>query len=200
MQYIKPGLITKEQLEVLQKSREIYGFKKQLSVASEELSELAIVCDKFQRYDSYQEAITALYSMALEETADVLIILNHIFEVFNFDEDALKGWISAKVDRLNRWLITSNKLEQSMVDRELPGQLSLSDNIKRDCTSCVFNKIPVGAMNSPCRMCKDEESFYISQNRCKGCINTLNWVQLAPEGKCGKCIRGIEDNYVPREG
>lgn len=135
MQFIKEGLINSEHLEVLKRARDTYGLKKQVSVVSEELSELAIVCDKFQRYDDDQEGVQALYNKAAEETADVLVVLNHLFEIFQFDEDTLRYWVDVKVDRLNRWMNQSSKSELTTVDRELvqAGQHTRRETICKGC-------------------------------------------------------------------
>lgn len=135
MQFIKEELINKEHLKVLERARSTYGFKKQVSVVSEELSELAIVCDKFQRYDDDQEGVQALYDKAAEETADVLVALNHLFEIFQFDKATLDYWVGVKIARLERWMKQSPKLEMSTVDRELveAGKHTKRESICKGC-------------------------------------------------------------------
>lgn len=137
MQFTKEGLISKEQLAVLKRARDTYGFKKQVSVVSEECSELAIVCDKFQRYDVDEEGVQALYDKAAEETADVLVVLDHMFEIFQFDYATMKHWIDVKVARLERWMNQSNKSELTTVDRELleVGQKPKKESICKGCAN-----------------------------------------------------------------
>lgn len=153
MNIVNTVIVTKEQQEVLKRARDTYGFHKQVSVVSEELSELAIVCDKYQRYDSDSEAIQALYSKAVEETADVLVVLHHLFEIFQMQPADLAYWAMLKVDRLERWMNNSNRSETSMEDRQL-GVIGSSfspcegcrnvgdfDNLKPGgiCISCALN-------------------------------------------------------------
>lgn len=106
----------------LEKARKTYGFRKQMSVVGEELSELSILCDKYQRFDSDERAIQVLRDRTLEETADVLIVLDHIIKIFQITEEDLKPWIDVKVERLKRWMNDSNSLEQSTIDRSLDGE------------------------------------------------------------------------------
>ena len=93
-----------------------------MSVVGEELSELSILCDKYQRFDSDERAIQALRAHTLEETADVLIVLDHIIKIFQITEEDLKPWVDVKIDRLKRWMNESNSLEQSTIDRSLDGE------------------------------------------------------------------------------
>lgn len=108
--------------EATERARQTYGFRKQMSVVGEELSELSILCDKYQRFDSDERAIQALRDHTLEETADVLIVLDHIIKIFQITEEDLKPWVDVKIDRLKRWMNESNSLEQSTIDRSLDGE------------------------------------------------------------------------------
>lgn len=190
MRFIKEDLIQDHHLEVLKRARDTYGFKKQVSVVSEELSELAIVCDKFQRYDVDQEGIKALYDKAAEETADVLVVLNHLFEIFGFDQGTLNYWVDAKVRRLDRWLNTSDKSEQTMVDRELPEK-------EKTCNSCRFKNMPT--VIEPCRSCIDY-SGYKPKLGCESCDNYGDYRNFKQGGVCFICVQMDGANYTPKEG
>lgn len=189
MRFIKEDLIQDSHLEVLKRARDTYGFKKQVSVVSEELSELAIVCDKFQRYDVDQEGIKALYDKAAEETADVLVVLNHLFEIFGFDQETLNYWVDAKIRRLDRWLNTSDRSEQTMVDRELPEK-------EKTCDSCRFKETPVDL--GPCLSCISSNN-YKPKLGCESCDNYGDYRNFKQGGVCFICVQMDGANYTPKE-
>ena len=105
--------------DVLAKIRETYGSTTQILVSNEELCELAAVCAKFPRYTDPEKARTELHSAAVDEVADVMIILDHILNIFGLSEEEIRDRISGKIGRITRWLSTSDSQEQTTVDREV---------------------------------------------------------------------------------
>lgn len=118
MNYSK--FISEEHQKILHRARATYGHKKQLSVAAEELDELAILCNKYQRYDKHKDAVKDLHEKVLGEVADVLIVLDHLIAAFGVKEYELKSMVSGKVARLEGWLNESSSLQVSTVMRDIP--------------------------------------------------------------------------------
>lgn len=105
--------------EVLARIRETYGNTTQILVSNEELCELAAVCAKFPRYTDPEKGRSKLHSAAIDEVADVMIILDHIINIFGLEEREVRARIEGKVDRITRWLSESTDQEQTTVDREV---------------------------------------------------------------------------------
>lgn len=112
-------MLTESERKVLARARETYGNTNQILVSNEELCELAAVCAKFPRYDDPEKARRELGDKAIDEVADVLIVLDHIINIFQLKPERVAARIDAKVDRLHRWLDASNSQEQTMIDREV---------------------------------------------------------------------------------
>ena len=115
--------------EVLKKARDIYGDTTQILISVEELNELSCVCAKFPRYEDPNRARKELHSKAVDEVADVLIVLDHIINIFDLTPVDIGERVEAKVARMERWLNASTSQSQTMVDRkvELNHQISLFD-------------------------------------------------------------------------
>lgn len=109
--------LTNEQKKILQQCRETYGNTAQILVSIEELNELACVLAKYPRYDDPIQARTELHEKALDEVADVFIILDHIVNILDLTDFELRKRIEKKVQRVTRWLDTNNKFSQTLVDR-----------------------------------------------------------------------------------
>lgn len=107
----------KEQMGVLETARKVYGNKNQILVCIEELNELACVLAKFPRYDNEAEAKMKLTDAVLDEVADVMIILDHVQKIFELDDESIADRIGKKIERLHRWLVTSNSMQQTLEDR-----------------------------------------------------------------------------------
>lgn len=105
--------------ESLRKIRESYGNTTQILVSNEELCELATVCAKFPRYTDPEKARTELRSKAIDEVADVLIIMDHVINIFGLSDEDIEKRIIGKVDRIDRWLKKGNGQEQTTIDREV---------------------------------------------------------------------------------
>lgn len=101
----------------LAKARETYGNTTQILVAIEELNELACVLAKFPRYDSEYEAQLDLHQKAVDEVADVEIILHHVKAIFNLNQDEVDARKVAKTERLQRWLNNSTSMQRTVEDR-----------------------------------------------------------------------------------
>lgn len=119
--------INKKQREVLAKARATYGDTAQILVSTEELCELAAVCSKYPRYQTKAKAQDELHDKAVDEVADVLIVLDHVISIFGLTPVDIGDRIAGKVARLERWLNTSNSMEQTTVDRKVPGQLHITE-------------------------------------------------------------------------
>lgn len=112
-------MLIEEQLKVLEKAREVYGDNAQILVAIEELLELACVLAKFPRYDDKNEARAGLKDKAVDEIADVVIILDHVQKIFDVDDRLIAERIQKKVSRLDRWLSHSNSMQETIDDRSV---------------------------------------------------------------------------------
>lgn len=109
--------LTDKQKEILKQCRETYGDTAQILVSIEELNELACVLAKYPRYDSSIQAVSELREKALDEVADVFIVLDHIVNILGLSSDDISERIEKKVQRVTRWLDTNNKFSQTLVDR-----------------------------------------------------------------------------------
>lgn len=146
-------LINNDQKTVLSLARDTYGDTGQILVALEELCELAAVCAKYPRYDSKEKALEKLHSKVIDEVADVIVVLDHVVNIFELDSKEIQSRISAKIERLSRWLYKSQSMEQTTVDRE----------VKQDCGSCEhygnFTNLIPGHI---CVRCSDQGGAYYS--------------------------------------
>ena len=131
--------------ETLLKARETYGHKNQILVCIEELNELACVLAKYPRYDDEGEALKSLSGLALDEVADVMIILDHVQNIFKLSDEEIAGRIEQKVERVNRWLESSSSMQKTVEDREVGS---------RTCESCEHKE------NEPtlCNTCRKSEA------------------------------------------
>lgn len=102
----------------LAKARKVYGDTNQIAVCVEELSELAKVLAKYFRYDK-ETAVEKLREDALDEVADVYIILEHVKGIFNLRNGEVNKRAEAKIERLKRWISTSSDFSYTMEDRKV---------------------------------------------------------------------------------
>lgn len=109
--------LTDEQMQVLADIREKFGATTQILVSMEELCELACVCAKYPRYDDPTEAREKLYQSAVDEVADVTVVMNHIVNIMNLDMNDVNNRIAAKVNRVARWLKEGNTQDITTKDR-----------------------------------------------------------------------------------
>lgn len=106
-----------EQIKVLETARKVYGNKNQILVCIEELNELACVLAKFPRYEDENEAREKLMDKALDEVADVIIILEHVQKIFSLTDEAIADRMLKKIERLDRWLKNSTSMQRTLEDR-----------------------------------------------------------------------------------
>ena len=130
--------LTNKQRVILDRARKTYGNTAQILVSNEELCELAAVCAKYPRYDDQNKAKAELHDKAVDEVADVLIVLDHIINIFDLDEAEVLYRIEGKVSRLKGWLDKSTSMEQTTVDRDVPdaGQMVMEGFEPDPCSSC----------------------------------------------------------------
>ena len=102
---------------VLKRAREVYGSKNQILVCVEELTELSSVLTKYPRYENEEEAKEKLHDKVLDEVADVLIILDHVQNIMGLTTEEVYARMSAKVERLERWLDNSDSFQHTLEDR-----------------------------------------------------------------------------------
>lgn len=101
----------------LELARKTYGHKNQIMVCMEELCELACVLAKYPRYEDEKKAVSDLYQKAVDEVADVIIILEHVRSIFGISDIDLDARIMKKIDRLSRWLQHSDNMQETIDDR-----------------------------------------------------------------------------------
>lgn len=150
--------LTDKSKRVLAKARLTYGNKNQISVAIEELNELACVLCKFIRYEHEEDAVEALYDKVVDELADVLVVTDHIKSIFALSDKVIEARAEAKVARVRNWLDKSNSMEQTTVDREVPDQTekAFCDSLTQPhCKNCANN-----GDRATCEQC-DGSSNYI---------------------------------------
>jgi NTP pyrophosphatase (non-canonical NTP hydrolase) len=105
---------------VLQKARETYGARNQISVASEELCELAAVLQKFIRYSTVDKAVSHTRDNVISELADVYNVIDHIIHIYHITLEEIQKAQISKAERLEVWMNTAGKdLEYSMEYRNV---------------------------------------------------------------------------------
>lgn len=104
---------------VLRQARRTYGTRNQILVSIEELNELACVLAKYPRYDRELDAQIDLYEKALDEVADVEIVLNHVKAIMSLSDQKLNERKLAKLERLERWLSKSDSMQMTTEDRKV---------------------------------------------------------------------------------
>lgn len=112
--------------EVLKKARDTYGDTTQILISVEELNELSCVCAKFPRYEDPDRARRELHNKAVDEVADVLIVLDHIINIFDLTPMDIGERVEAKIARMKRWLNASKSQSQTMVDRKVTADNQVS--------------------------------------------------------------------------
>ena len=108
-------------MNILQKAQDTYGYPNQVNVAMEELAELIAALAKYPRYPDHTTAMEdkKFRDHVIEEVADVHIILQHLYMIFKLDPQEVEDVMDKKLQRLDRWLKTSEDFSHTMVDREL---------------------------------------------------------------------------------
>ena len=187
-------LLDRRHKEVLAKIRQTYGNTTQILVSNEELCELAAVCAKFPRYTDPEKARSELHSAAVDEVADVMIVLDHIISIFGLHEDEVRDRISGKVDRITRWLSESNSQEQTTIDREVHVRKSRSI----PCGNCAgfrdFNNLKPGHR---CWVCVNSN---YSKFELKSEDKPEDQVRWSKSGKCPVTPEKFEEVWEESDG
>lgn len=138
-----------EMYKLLETAQATYGYANQVVVAIEELCELGAVLSKYPRYNFHDDAMKAIRDDVVEETADVIIMLNHIQMIFGIQPAELDSMIDRKLNRLKRWLENDDKsFQHTTEDREVGYQ---------SCEHCYYwEQI---ADNSPCKDCVEYDKY-----------------------------------------
>lgn len=110
--------------KILHRAQMVYGYPNQVSVAIEELCELGAALSKYPRYPDHDTASEKLRPKIVEEVADVCIVLQHLYMIFNIEPDEIDQAMDKKLGRLERWLNSSDDFYQSTIDRDLGGDRS----------------------------------------------------------------------------
>lgn len=136
---LTPSFLSEEDQKLLAKARSTFGSTTQILVAVEELCELAAVCAKYPRYDSPLEAKAVLYDQAVDEVADVIVVLDHVVHIFNLAPEDVQSRIQGKLSRLKRWMSTSTSMDITTKDREVPekGTFTKKPTGIRGCEGCI---------------------------------------------------------------
>lgn len=174
--------INGEQREVLEKARKTYGDTAQILVSNEELCELAAVCAKYPRYETGEKAREELHDKATDEVADVLIVLDHIINILGLTTPDIMDRVAKKIDRLSRWLDTSDSMEQTTIDREIveSEQVTIDELL---CKDCIYETLPKNL--GECRTCLDA-SNYKKKPPCKDCAHFKSYGDLI--SWCVQCL------------
>lgn len=145
---IKPVNINKiDNNEVLLCARITYGNKNQVLVCIEELNELACVLSKFNRYDDEGQARKELHDKALDELADVYIVLEHVKSILGIPNEEIMSRAKLKIERLKRWLSKSKSMQETIDDREVENECDCNDCLNKD-----------KGDNTTCKLCLSEEA------------------------------------------
>jgi NTP pyrophosphatase (non-canonical NTP hydrolase) len=101
-------------------AREKYGSRNQVMVAAEECVELCKVLLKYPRFKTHGKAMEKLREDAIDEMADVILILDHVRSIFDVSDKDLHTHMKGKLQRLREWIEDEdNTLEYSTEHREV---------------------------------------------------------------------------------
>lgn len=183
--------VTPEQRAVLARARGTYGDTTQILVTNEELCELAAVCAKYPRYNNKQKAVDELYTKALDEVADVLIVLDHVVNIFQLNPEDIARRVSGKIDRLNRWMNESDSMEQTTVDRKVD-----EATIPEECMKCLYNGDTLKYRVGPCKDCGPNYKHFTNKLPCKKCVRMGDYKSLRT---CIVCVDNGGTMFEPRK-
>lgn len=105
--------------KLLKRAQNTYGYTNQITVATEELCELACVLAKYPRYHNHEAACADLRDRVVDELADVTVVSKHIEMIFDITPKELYDRVQLKLARLERWLDTDSSMETTVKDREV---------------------------------------------------------------------------------
>ena len=167
--------------KILSDLRKTYGNTTQILVSNEELCELAAVCAKFPRYKDPEKARAELHSAAIDEVADVMIILDHVINIFQLKDEEIRKRIGGKLDRIVRWLAESSDQEQTTVDRE------------------VREGVNPQPKKKPAEKPQEQPRGGSVQMNCVGCAHVGEFQQLMIGGRCNICVQNNWSLWEPKE-
>lgn len=104
---------------LLKRAQDSYGYQNQVTVAIEELLELGKVLCKYPRYPDHTTATENLKEEIIDEIADVCVILQHLYMIFDIGNSDVEQAMDKKLTRLERWLDNSDHPYQTTIDREV---------------------------------------------------------------------------------
>ena len=174
------SLIDLRNKKILSDLRKIYGNTTQILVSNEELCELAAVCAKFPRYKDPNKARAELHSAAIDEVADVMIILDHVINIFQLSDEEIRKRIDGKLDRIVRWLAQSSDQEQTTVDREV--------------REGVNPQLGENHAEKP----QEQPREGSVQMNCVGCAHVGEFQQLMIGGRCNICAQNNWSLWEPK--
>lgn len=122
-------LFSSKDIDTLRQARSTYGPRNQIAVAAEECIELAKELLKALRYEDFDGAVQSTGNKVTEEVADVLIVLDHILNLYAITTDDLQPFITAKMNRLNGWLKNSKSIEFTTKERSLDNFDEITENL-----------------------------------------------------------------------
>ncbi len=105
--------------KLLKRAQDTYGYTNQITVATEELCELACILAKYPRYHNHEAACADLRDRVVDELADVTVVSKHIEMIFDITPKELYDRVQLKLARLERWLDTDSSMETTVKDREV---------------------------------------------------------------------------------
>lgn len=116
---IHRNLLSSDDIEALSQAREKFGERNQIAVAAEECCELAKELLKYMRYDSHKKAVADTKGAVISEVADVIIVLDHVLEIFQISDADLLVELELKMGRVKKWLASDEGMEITTKLREL---------------------------------------------------------------------------------
>lgn len=116
---IHRNLLSSDDIEALAQAREKFGERNQIAVAAEECCELAKELLKYMRYGSHEKAVADTRKAVAGEVADVIIVLDHVLEIFQISDEDLSAEIGLKMGRVKKWLASDEGMEITTKLREL---------------------------------------------------------------------------------
>lgn len=139
---------TPKMKDVLRRALKTYGVQRQVCVSAEELCELSAALMKYARYNTHEEALAGMRNKITDEVADVLVMLNQLYTIFDLNDEEVNIRAMEKLARLEGWLNKSDSLQQSTIDRAVP------DFLAKRCENCNWNGAEL-----VCSQCVDKDMY-----------------------------------------
>lgn len=125
-------------MKILQRAQDTYGYPNQISVAMEELAELIAALAKYPRFPDHTTAMAdkKFRDHVIEEVADVHVVIQHIYMMFGLNPEEVEQVMDKKLERLSRWMDTSEDFSHTMEDRELERVPEV-----KECRTCAYGAV-----------------------------------------------------------